>query len=42
MSELDDTLAETTTTYQQIKDYIQEKHGVKISSFTVIPTMSAT
>lgn len=31
MSELDATPVETTATYQEIKDYIQEKHGVKVS-----------
>ena len=35
MSELDATPAETTATYQEIKDYIQEKHGIKVSSLYI-------
>lgn len=35
MSELDTTPAETAATYQEIKDYIQEKHGVKVSSLYI-------
>jgi 23S rRNA (uracil1939-C5)-methyltransferase len=35
MSELDATPAETTATYQEIKDYIQEKYGVKVSSLYI-------
>ena len=35
MSELDVTPAETEATYQEIKDYIFEQHGVKVSSLYI-------
>jgi 23S rRNA (uracil1939-C5)-methyltransferase len=35
MSKMDATSAETAATYQKIKNYIQEKHGVKVSSLYI-------
>jgi hypothetical protein len=35
MTEMDITSAETEATYQEIKDYIYEKHGVKVSSLYI-------
>lgn len=35
MDELDLTAAESKATYQEIKDYILEKHGVKVSSLYI-------
>ncbi len=35
MDELDLTAAESKATYQEIKDYIFEKHGVKVSSLYI-------
>ena len=35
LTELDITVAEKEATYQEIKDYILEKHGVKVSSLYI-------
>ena len=35
LTELDITAAEKEATYQEIKDYILEKHGVKVSSLYI-------
>lgn len=35
MDELDLTASEAKATYQEIKDYIFEKHGVKVSSLYI-------
>jgi len=35
LSELDVTAAETKATYQEIKDYVFEKHGLKVSSLYI-------
>ncbi len=35
LSELDVTPAETEATYREIKDYIFEQHGVKVSSLYI-------
>ncbi|MBO5395418.1 MAG: 23S rRNA (uracil(1939)-C(5))-methyltransferase RlmD [Clostridia bacterium] len=35
LSELDITAAETKATYQEIKDYVLEKHGLKVSSLYI-------
>lgn len=35
MDELDLTAAEAKATYQEIKDYIKEKHNVKVSSLYI-------
>ena len=38
MDELDLTAAEAKATYQEIKDYILQKHGVKVSSLYIAQT----
>ena len=35
LSELDITAAETKATYQEIKDYVLEKHGLKVSTLYI-------
>ena len=35
LSELDVTAAETKATYQEIKDYVLEKHGLKVSTLYI-------
>ncbi len=35
LSELDATVAETKATYQEIKDYVLDKHGLKVSSLYI-------
>ena len=35
MSELDLTAAESKATYEEIKDYILEKYGIKVSSLYI-------
>ena len=38
LTEFDITAAEKEATYQKIKDYIREKHGVKVSSLYIAQT----
>ena len=38
LTEFDITAAEKEATYQEIKDYIREKHGVKVSSLYIAQT----
>lgn len=38
MDELDLTASETKATYQEIKEYIKEKYGVKVSSLYIAQT----
>ena len=42
LDELDATSAETKATYAQIKDYVLEKHGLKVSSLYISQVKNAS